>query len=389
MIFKYEQCGISLLENNFWACYAFETARDLLLKKKPVVINILTNAHLHQISRLFSDISFRKNSDEHAYYSNGESPVRFYTIDHGETRSLNATFSIESKKNAIKRAVEYCLFSINSFFYDLEDGIFYDPLDAYPLLKKGVIKTIKNHEQTAGMSPTVALKTAKVFSETGFDIDKSLVRFLKRYEDLSGYSQIDKIIADDFLDICTSGRAYEALSFLDEWNILELLIPEVSVLKTVNQDKDHHPEGNGFWHTLSCMRCVKKPNKNLMMAILLHDTGKALTATKHKNGNAFPNHSSASKAIAKKVLNRFYYSREEMDEIFFLIKNHMILDAVDRLPQHRLRSLFSSPYFSNLLELYRADLESGYHKVDSYYNTARKYKEFLRRDRLKRQGIYL
>jgi tRNA nucleotidyltransferase/poly(A) polymerase len=377
------------MENNFWVCYAFETARDLLLKKKPGVINILTNADLSQISKLFSDISFRKNSDEHAYYNNGGYPVRFYTVDHGETGSLNATFSDESKKNALKKAVEYSLFSVNCFFYDLEGEMFYDPLGAYPLLKRGIIKTVKNHEETAEIAPAFALKTAKVFSETGFEIDKSLRRFLKRNEQFHGYKEIDKVIAGDFLDICISGRAYEALTFLDEWNILELLLPEVSVLKNVNQDKDHHPEGNGFRHTLSCLRFVKKPNKNLMMAILLHDTGKAVTATNHKNGKAFPNHSSASKTIAKKVLSRFYYKSEEMDEIFFLIKNHMILDAVDRLPQSRLRSLFSSPYFSNLLELYRADLESGYHKIDSYYNTARKYKEFLRRERLKRQGIYL
>ena len=389
MIFNDEKCGAVLLENNFWACYAFETARDLLLKQKPSVINILTNADLLHISKLFSNISFRKNSDEHAYYDQGDYPVRFFTIDNGENHSLDQTFSIEMKKNSLKRAAEYSLFSINSFFYDLEEGIFYDPLDAYPLLKKGIIKTVKNPEHTAAMLPTFALKTAKVFSETGFEIDKSLVRFLKRNEKLSGYKEINEVIAGDFLDICVSGRAYEALSFLDEWNILELLLPEVSVLKTVDQDKDHHPEGNGFWHTLGCLKYVKKPNKNLMMAILLHDTGKAVTATGHKRGRAFPDHSSASKTIARKVLHRFYYNSEEMDEIFFLVKNHMILNAVDRLPNNILRSLFTSPYFSTLMELYRADLESGYHRVDSYYKTARKYKEFLRRDRLKRQGIYL
>ena len=86
--------------------------------------------------------------------------------------------------------------SINSFFYDLEEGIFYDPLDAYPLLKKGIIKTINNPEYTAAMLPTFALKTAKVFSETGFEIDKSLARFLKRNERVFGYEDIDRIIAD-------------------------------------------------------------------------------------------------------------------------------------------------------------------------------------------------
>ena len=66
----------------------------------------------------------------------------------------------------------------------------------------------------------------------------------------------------------------------------------------------------------------------------------------------------------------------------------MILDAVKRLPKSRLRGIFGSPYFPNLLELYRADLESGYHNVDNYYQAARMYKEFLRTERLNRQGVY-
>jgi len=106
MIFNYDQCGTVLLENNFWACYAFETARDLLLKRKPSVINILTNADLLQISKLFSDIIFRKNSDEHAYYDQGDYPVRFFTMDNGENHSLNQTFSVGMKKNSLKRAAE-------------------------------------------------------------------------------------------------------------------------------------------------------------------------------------------------------------------------------------------------------------------------------------------
>jgi hypothetical protein len=66
----------------------------------------------------------------------------------------------------------------------------------------------------------------------------------------------------------------------------------------------------------------------------------------------------------------------------------MILDAVKRLPKGRLKGIFGSPYFPNLLELYRADLESGFHSVENYYQAARMYKEFLRVDKLKRQGVY-
>ena len=92
--------------------------------------------------------------------------------------------------------------------------------------------------------------------------------------------------------------------------------------------------------------------------------------------------------VAKDVLKRFYFTDDEIDEVIFLVKYHMILNAVDSLPERRLRKIFTSPFFPNLLELYRADLESGYHTVQRYYHAARVYREFLRKERLKQQGIY-
>jgi len=124
------------------------------------------------------------------------------------------------------------------------------------------------------------------------------------------------------------------------------------------------------------------------MSLLLHDTGKALTKTGRKNNSPFPNHSVVSTMVAKNVLDRFYFTDDEIDEVIFLVKYHMILNAVDSLPDRRLRKIFTSPFFPNLLELYRADLESGYHTVEGYYHAARVYREFLRKERLKQQGVY-
>jgi len=153
-------------------------------------------------------------------------------------------------------------------------------------------------------------------------------------------------------------------------------------LKLVHQDKDHHPEGNAFRHTLQCMKFVKKPNKNLMMAILLHDTGKATTMSM-RTMHRFPNHAYESKVISRDILRRFHFEGRDRDEILFLVDNHMILNGVDRLPQHVLRKIFTSPYFPNLLELYRADIESGYHEIHDYYHVARVYKDFMKKQKLR------
>jgi len=395
MIFKSEPCGNLLIKEGFWAYYAFETARDMLLKKSPQIIKVFTNAGLLELSKLFPSVEFvgmhcNPYLRTHclSLLALKKRNVLFYISDYPTERIINIPGYTEIEKEAIKRASKYAIFTANSFFYSLKDNIFYDPLDSYVDLKKGIIKTIFSNNSTISDLLYLAIKATKIYSETGFVIDDKLIKLLKNADSKPYCKKISEEIAEDFKDIFTSKRAYESLCFLNEWGVLDKILPELSMLKNVNQDKDHHPEGNAFWHTLKCLRCVKKPNKNLMISVLLHDIGKAPAETKKKNNTTFPDHSSISKIIAKKILKRFYFSKEDIDEVLFLIENHMIFSTYKKFPKNKIKKIFSSPYFQNLLELYRADLESGYHSLEHYYEVARFYRDFIRKERLIHEGIY-
>jgi tRNA nucleotidyltransferase/poly(A) polymerase len=193
----------------------------------------------------------------------------------------------------------------------------------------------------------------------------------------SVYSNPNPETVAAFIGALTARNAYDNMVLLDRWGILRELLPEVDRLKQVEQDKDHHPEGNAFWHTLSCLRYVKKPNPNLMIAIMLHDTGKAVTRSNEPE-QPFPNHSKASRAIAEKVLDRFGLGGADREEILFMIEHHMILNRIASLQGPRRYRILSSPYFPNLLQLFRADIESGFHRVSSYHNASRVYRAFKR-----------
>jgi len=383
-----DHCSKTLIENGFWSFYAFETARDLMLQKRPSSLKILTNADISQLARFFGDLCYREGRNEHARTWLGEIPVSFYVSDMLPEGKRAVSNHRELKKKALFNATDHTPFLTNGFFYDVEGDLFYDPFDSYSLLKRGLIKTRLSPEMTGRRFPLVTLKAAKVFSETGFEIDDALGEYIEYKAGLAPYRRTDPAIVQDFIDILQSARAYGALRMLDGWGVLDTLLPELAQLKSVHQDKDHHPEGNAFFHTLRCLSCVKKPDKNLMMAILLHDTGKAVTKENGKGSMPFPEHSTASTLIAKQVLRRFCFDEADTEEVLFCVKNHMILGAIDRLPDVRVRTLFRSPFFSNLLELYRADIESGYHDTASYYHVTRRYREFLRKENCYRNGMY-
>ncbi len=379
MEFSSEYCAERILETGFEAFYAFKTARDMLLYRYPQEINIVTTADLSQLSRLFPDLQFRKTRREHAFLRNSGTPVYFFVLEF-PSNTVRIPGLLEKHSEMFLNALEPELFTINGFFYDLEAQKFYDPLGSFTQLKQGYISTIYTPSHAAEIDPSIALKVAKIYSDTGFKIDRDLVSFLRKRPGLDVYRKGSEEIIEALLEILVSKRSFDALYLLDEWGVLEVLLPEVASLKNVEHDKDHHPEGDGFRHTLRCLQCVKRQDKNLMMAVLLHDTGKASTYSR-RNGSPFPNHAGESKMIARKVLRRFNFDNRDMEEILFLVGNHMIISGIHSLPDKRRREIFSSPYFPNLLELYRADIESGFHAMHDYYNAAKMYRSFIRKNK--------
>ena len=382
---KLDRYLITLVKEGFYAFYAFETARDLLLRRKPSKYIILTNADIISLSKLFPSMDFADYPKVHGEDCNDKSNIKFMIEDTGDRFVMPGI--VHGQENYLKEIARKEIFTVNTFFYDVNKEKFYDPLDNYKYLKEKVIITSSSPKKLVRQEPMFALKTAKLYGETGFKIDPSIERAIEDYNEVNRYQNITEEIAEDFKEILVSKYPYEAMVLLNNWGILDVMLPELSRLKEVNQDKEYHPEGNAFWHTLQCLNYVKKPNVNLMMSLLLHDTGKAYGKNNGKNGKPFPNHSIISRDIAKNVLKRFYFSREDYKEILFLVENHMILNAVNILPEGRLKKIFDSPYIQNLFELYRADISSGYHNMKSFHNAAHRYREYIHKKKLKKIGI--
>jgi len=387
MAFREEECALRLIEHSFWAFYSAETARDMLLRRNPQRINILTNADLFQLSKLFSDLDFRKGYGESAYLARENLPVRFFISDYPVDKAVNIPGIVDLEKEALRTAARHELFSANSFFYNIQRDVFHDLLDFYSHLKSGIIRTVGSAAEASMRYPTMALKAVKLVSETGFVVDDQLKGFLHEQGNSAVYGNPDQEMISDFVDSLNSKHAETAISLLEEWGVLEAFLPELVRLKLVYHDKDHHPEGNAFTHTVRCLACVKEPNKNLMMAILLHDLGKATTRN-DGNGFRFPDHAGESRKMADRVLRRWQFNEEDRKEILYLVKNHMMINGIERRPEGFQNRFFSSPYFPNLLELYRADVESTYTHVKNYYQVARLYRRIKRKLKFHQQGVY-
>lgn len=199
MEFQPDFCSRKLIQNGFWAYYSYQTARDMLLRKSPKEINILTNADLLQLSKLFPEVQFRNGRKENGYLCSSDIPVYFYVSDFPAENTVKIPGILELEKTVLEQAARRVLFRINGFFYNVRKEIFHDPLDAYTQLKKGIIQTITEPDEAFRKYPAIALETAKIFIDTGFTIDDKLDLFLREHSMGRVYQTLNEEIIADFL----------------------------------------------------------------------------------------------------------------------------------------------------------------------------------------------
>jgi poly(A) polymerase len=184
--------------------------------------------------------------------------------------------------------------------------------------------------------------------------------------------------------ILVSPRPGLGLEFLKACGFLEELWPELKLLDDVDHSKEFHPEGNVWRHTLETFRYRKISAHNrcdlrLSLGLLLHDVGKPLAAS--SGSRRFAGHAELGAGAARKFLNRLEFDPSMIEDIYYLVKNHMLPAALPRLPLARTREIMESDLFPTLMELYRCDESSSFKGLDGYYKSSAAYQGYLRNRR--------
>jgi poly(A) polymerase len=158
--------------------------------------------------------------------------------------------------------------------------------------------------------------------------------------------------------------------------------PELALLDDVDHSKEFHPEGNVWKHTMETFR-YRKSGRNgagydirLSLSLLLHDSGKPLAES--SGGHRFQAHAELGAREARRFLDRLGFSRALIDDVAWLVKNHMLPAAMPRLPLVRTQEIMEAHLFPTLMELYRCDESSSFKGLDGYYESSAAYRQYLK-----------
>ncbi|MBU0934515.1 MAG: phosphohydrolase, partial [Spirochaetes bacterium] len=190
-------------------------------------------------------------------------------------------------------------------------------------------------------------------------------------EQLPGQYQQDLLLL--LLDSAHPERGFELLRHC---GFLERYWPELADLDTVDHAKDFHPEGDAWRHTMETFSHRKTKDLVLSLGLLLHDIGKPDASA--NAGRRFDGHADIGGQQALRFLRRLGFPERLAQDVFFLVRYHMMPAALPVLPVYRVEEQLRHPLFPVLLELYRCDELSTFRGPDGYYAACAAYRDWCR-----------
>jgi len=270
-------------------------------------------------------------------------------------------------------------FSILSLTYDWQTKRFQDPLGVYPSLREisdHKLETVSNCAvQSQIGNNRIVMEAALLLARYGFSAETSAASFEKN---LPPEPEMQRVFLCCLL---LSARPELGLEFLKKSGFLKNFWPELASLDEVDHSKEFHPEGNVWNHTLETFR-YRKPSASgafdlrLSLALLLHDSGKPISAS--FANHRFEGHAELGAQAAARFLERLEFEPSLIQDIFYLVKNHMLPAALKRLPLTKTAEIMASPLFPTLMELYRCDESSSFKGLEGYYENSAAYQTYLK-----------
>lgn len=259
-----------------------------------------------------------------------------------------------------------------NFLYDIGGRKFLDRFGVYHLLREQSLdQALDRVSGTGALNWDLQIQTAILVSRFHYTYPLGIRFPDPPKEVLPPPSQrylLSSILTGRFPD--------EGLAFLKECGFIHVHWPELEGLDAVDHSKEYHPEGNGWQHTLATFTYRKTTSLPLSLALLLHDIGKS--EADRVEGRQFHRHAQLGSYTASRFVRRLGYSEELAERIRFLVQNHMLPSFLDKIPPARIREALASPYFPELLELFRCDVASSYRGLDAYYRACKVYKKYTK-----------
>jgi poly(A) polymerase len=371
--------------------------RDLLLGREPADYDVATDATPDVVMRIFpetyavgaqfgvvlvperdvaSNVSTEKtgsteNTDRDVvcYVSPDASVVEVATfrsdVGYSDGRHPDRVRFSKSPQEDVERRD----FTINGLLLDPVTGQVVDYVGGQKDLQAKIIRTIGRPELRFAEDKLRLLRAVRFAARFGYTIEPATLAAIQKLA--PGIHQVSRErVRDELTKMLTEGQAREAFLLLDETDLLQEVLPEISAMKGVQQPPEFHPEGDVFVHTLLLLQKLPHPcPAALAWGALLHDVGKPATFRVAPDRIRFDGHVDVGVKMAEEICRRLRFSNDDTEQILALIDNHMRFAQVPRMKESTFKRFVRQPRFEEHLELHRLDCEASHGDLTSHQFT--------------------
>ncbi len=273
------------------------------------------------------------------------------------------------------RELEPGPFAQQNLFYDVSSGKFLDPYGHYKSVRGDTLVFHDPESLESYPGWRIVSEAAVLAGRYGYEVVKELLGSLETRElDWRPLSADDQ--RELLQNIVTGRQAERGLDLLMKTGFVAKHWPELNELNRIEQNKEFHPEGNVWAHTLAALSYRKTLDLDLSLGLLFHDIGKP--EAPKAEGKQFLRHAQIGGRTAERFLRRLDFPEKTASRVRFLVENHMLPAGLGTLPVYKTEETMSSPLFPLVLELNRCDVSAGFHGLDDYYAACKAYRRFLK-----------
>jgi poly(A) polymerase len=324
------------------------SVRDLLLDRDRYDIDVAVAGSASDLARRLGDAT------RGSYYlMDQENDVARVVYERDGTRYIVDLARIRG--DTIEQDLATRDFTVNAMALDVSTGAWsesalIDPFDGREDLAARRLRALAS--SVFENDPVRLLRALRFETTLGFALDSETDSYVRRDARLLVDASPERV-RDEFFKILSADSSHRNLRRLDELNILQFILPEVTALKTVLQPPPHTYDV--FVHSLHAVEALEEIQRAhflnlaegafsqqlelhfaenvsgerrrgmlLRLALLLHDTGKQNARIEEPDGRLrFLGHEETGARIAEQALRRLRFSNEEIGFVTGVVSHHL------------------------------------------------------------------
>lgn len=359
------EIGSVLEKAGFEAYLVGGCVRGLLMGREPKDWDITTNAKPEEIQKLFPDnvyenqfgtVGVKTRSEDLALKIVEVTPYRLegkYT-DKRHPDEIKFAKTIEEDLSRRDFTVNAIALALNESQRSNVKGqmSLIDPFGGQEDLKNKILRAVGNPEERFQEDALRLMRAVRFMAQLGFSIEAQTEAAVKKHAGLLEFISKERV-RDEVSKLLMTENAADGIWKMQELDLLKLVLPELKEGVDMGQNKHHIY--TVFEHNVRALDYAAKQNfpLDLRLASLLHDVGKPRTKRGEGPDSTFYGHQVVGEKMVLEILDRLHFSREMIEKIALLVREHMFVYDPDMVTDAGARRLLRRVGKENIEDLFK------------------------------------